>query len=74
MKGTTDVTRLRTVDNALREDFIRWNSLRLDGIDYDEKRNRLRIAAIVADQPYARVIVAPDRTVNVSRILAPPGT
>src|SRR5688572_21261319 len=74
IKGTTTVTRLRTVDNALREDFIRWGSLKLDGIDFDSKRKRLRIANIVADAPYARVIVAPDRTVNVSRVLSPPGT
>ncbi len=74
VKGVTEATRLRTVDNALRQDFIRWNSLRLDGIDYDEKRKRLRIASIVADAPYARVIIAPDRTVNVSRVLSPPGT
>jgi hypothetical protein len=69
--GTLDVTRLHTIDNALEEDFVRWDALRASGIDYDQARSKLHIKEIAARRPYARVIIASDGTVNVSEVLKP---
>jgi uncharacterized protein involved in outer membrane biogenesis len=72
IKVDTDVTKLRTVDNALREDFIKWERLRIAGIEYRSQPERLRIGSIVASAPYARVIIAADQSVNVSKVLKSP--
>jgi hypothetical protein len=69
--GTLDVARLRTIDNALEQDFIRWDALRVLGIDFDRSRSRLAIKEVVARRPYARVIIASDRSVNISQVLRP---
>jgi len=73
VKGNTFVADLRTVDDALKQDFIRWKGLRVADMSYVSKPAMLRIGTITALEPYARVIIAPDRTTNVGRILKPPG-
>ena len=69
--GTMEVAKLRTIDNALEEDFIRWDALRVLGIDFDQARSRLAIREIVARRPYARVIIAANGSVNISQVLRP---
>jgi len=73
IKGSTEVAKLSTVDEALRQDFVKWELLRISGIDYQTQPARLAIRSVFAQAPYARVIIAPDRTVNVARVLSPPG-
>ncbi len=72
--GTVDVAKLHTIDNALEEDFVRWDALRAVGIEYDGVRSRLIVKEIAARRPYARVIIASDGTVNVTKILNPART
>lgn len=69
--GEVRVDDLRTTDQALREDFVKWRSLAITGIQFQQQPDRLRIDRIVARQPYARVIIAEDGSVNVSEVLAP---
>jgi hypothetical protein len=71
VKGDVGVAGLRTVDE-LKQSFIKWKDLRVAGIQYNSQPASLQIASITAHQPYARVIIAPDRTVNVQVVLAGP--
>jgi len=73
VKGDTQVADLRTVDNALKQDFIRWRDLKVADIRYQSQPANLRIGSITALEPYVRAIIAPDRTVNVTAILTAPG-
>jgi hypothetical protein len=75
IKGDAGVANLHTVDNALRQDFIKWDQLQVAHIDYSSQPAKLRIGSITAKGPYARVIIAPDQTVNVAKVLtAKPGS
>jgi hypothetical protein len=67
------VSGLRTIDNALEEDFIKWDRLQLDGLRYRSVPESLRIRAVTAQSPYVRLIIAPDGSTNVTAILAGPG-
>lgn len=71
--GTVRVDKLHTIDNALRKDFINWRRLDVRGLKFQREPDRLTIARIVAQAPYARVIIEPDQTLNVKRILTGPG-
>jgi Domain of Unknown Function (DUF748) len=73
VKGNTRIANLRTVDNALRQDFIKWKELRIADVRYLSSPASLRIGSITALEPYVRMIIAPDRTVNITAILTPPG-
>jgi hypothetical protein len=70
-KGDVDMTVLRSVDE-LQQSFIKWKELRAEGLDYNSQPASLKIATVTATSPYARVIIAPDRTVNVVEVLAGP--
>lgn len=71
--GDVRIEGLRTVDNVLREDFVKWDALRLEGIEYRSAPESLRIRTVDARSPFARVIIGPDGTTNIAAILAAPG-
>ena len=73
IKGDTQLADLRTVDNAQKRDFITWKYLKLAKLDFRSSPTSLRIGTITAVEPYVRMIVAPDRTLNITEILKPPG-
>jgi hypothetical protein len=68
-EGDIGVTDLRTTDQFVKEDFVRWRSLTVNGLSFEQNPDRLTIEKITARGPYARVIIAPDRTLNVARVL-----
>jgi hypothetical protein len=73
VKGETEVGNLATVDNALKKDFIKWRSLRVADVSYRSQPASLRIGSITALEPYVRMIIAPDRSVNIKEVLTAPG-
>jgi hypothetical protein len=73
LSGNLSVANLHTVDNALHQDFINWDRLDLQGLNFQHDPDRLDIDQITARKFYARVIIEPDESINVKRILAAPG-
>ncbi|MFZ1623515.1 MAG: DUF748 domain-containing protein [Gammaproteobacteria bacterium] len=67
------ISGMHTVDNALKDDFIKWDRLQLDGLRYRSVPERLRIGTVTAQSPYVRLIIAPDGITNVAAVLAGPG-
>jgi hypothetical protein len=73
LTGSISVAKLHTVDNALHDDFINWDRLDVQGLNFQHDPDRLDIDKVLVHKAYARVIVEPDATINVKRILAGPG-
>ncbi len=71
--GDVTIDGLRTIDNVLREDFVKWNMLRLDGVEYRSAPESLKVRTIDARSPFARVIIGPDGTTNIAAVLSGPG-
>ncbi len=71
--GNISVADLHTVDNALHDDFINWDRLDVSGIAFQHDPDRLDIQQVTAQKLYARVIIEPDASLNVKRVLAGPG-
>ena len=71
--GNLSVAGLHTVDNALHDDFINWDRLDVSGVTYQHDPDRLDIEQVAARKLYARVIIEPDSSMNVTRVLAGPG-
>jgi Domain of Unknown Function (DUF748) len=71
--GNLSVANLHTVDNALHQDFINWERLDVQGLNFQHDPDRLDIDQVRAQKLYARVIIEPDESINVKRILAAPG-
>ena len=71
--GNISVANLHTVDNALHQDFINWDRLDIQGLNFQHDPDRLDIDQVTARKLYARVIIEPDESINVKRVLAGPG-
>jgi hypothetical protein len=71
VKGDVWITSLKTIDSALKQDLVKWEEVAVSGIQYSSHPARLRIARIAAKAPYARVIIAPDQTLNITRLMQP---
>jgi hypothetical protein len=72
-KGETRIADLSTVDDALKQDFIKWRDLRIANVSYRSQPASLRVGSVTALEPYVRMIIAPDRTVNIKQVLTAPG-
>lgn len=66
--GSAEISQLHTLDTIQERDFLKWRSLKLDGLDYSYP-NDLQIAGIDLEQPYARFIINPDLTTNINDLL-----
>lgn len=71
VNGDMAVAKLRTVDDRLRSDFVKWDRLSIVGLAYRSAPASLAIRAIIARRPYARVVVASDRKLNLAEALTP---
>jgi hypothetical protein len=71
--GNISVAGLHTVDNALHDDFVNWDRLDVSGITFQHDPDRLNIQQVTAQKLYARVIIEPDTSLNVKRVLGGPG-
>jgi len=67
--GNVRVDGFHTRDKRLRQDFISWQSLAMDGIEAHLSPFALRIREVTFRQPYARLVVAADSTTNVGELL-----
>ncbi|MDL1967785.1 MAG: DUF748 domain-containing protein [Deltaproteobacteria bacterium] len=69
-KGDVSIDGFEVVDRLHSEDFLKWETLLFNGLVLDIQPDKLSISEIVANQPYARVIIWPDSTVNLTGIFS----
>jgi len=67
--GNTEVVDLITRDQLKNKDFIKWDSLKLNGIDADLPANRYSAETLIINKPYVRVVIKKDRTNNFNDIM-----
>jgi hypothetical protein len=68
-KGQAAVTKLATIEKTTTEDFLKWRSLSLSGINVDTSPFRLTIGEVALKDFYSRLILNPDATLNVQGIV-----
>jgi hypothetical protein len=74
VKGETRVLDLKTVDNSQKRDFITWKDFKVADLAYRSKPQSLQIKSITATELYARMVIRPDRSINIKEVLTPAGT
>jgi len=73
-KGNVGVKNLHTRDQILHQDFLKWQNLALNGLDFDLQPVTLKIKSVNLDQPYARVTIKKDKTVNINDVIVAKST
>ncbi|MGZ5028197.1 MAG: DUF748 domain-containing protein, partial [Methylobacter sp.] len=67
--GDTEITDLITRDQLKNKDFIKWESLKLKGIDADLPANQYSADTLTINKPYVRIVIKKDRTINFNDVL-----
>ena len=69
--GDVTISDFGSLDRPTSQELVRWKTLSLIGVDVASSPPRLALGALSLDQFYARLIVNPDATLNLQRLLAP---
>ncbi|MDO9179802.1 MAG: DUF748 domain-containing protein [Agitococcus sp.] len=68
--GAVGVNDFAANDLKLNERFLAWKRLVASGMTWQLSPMSLRIKEVRADQPFSRIIIAPDKTINLEQIIA----
>lgn len=68
--GKAQVDQLHTLDTLKTRDFLKWQQLVLEGLNY-QHGDTLSIARVNLFQPYVRFMINDDRTTNIDDLLIP---
>ena len=66
--GRAEVNQLHTLDTLKQRDFVKWQQLVLDGLDYRHGEG-LVIGQVSLQRPYARFIINENLTTNVNDLM-----
>ena len=72
--GDARLDDLHTVDGALGEDLLKWDSFQFNGIDANLNPQIVTIRQIALDNAYARVVIETNHTINLLAALQPAET
>ena len=67
--GNSKISDLITRDQVKNKDFIKWQTLTLNGMDVDLPANQYSAETLIMNKPYARVVIKQDKTVNFGDIM-----
>jgi hypothetical protein len=73
-RGSARLDDFHTVDGTLGEDLLKWDSLRVNGINANLNPQKISIREIALDNAYARVVIATNKTINLLVALQPADT
>jgi uncharacterized protein involved in outer membrane biogenesis len=69
VRGTAGLSSFHAVDHVEQEDLLKWQRLQIEGIDADLRPLRLAIGQIALTEPFARIIIREDTTLNLQNLV-----
>ncbi|MGA3284673.1 MAG: DUF748 domain-containing protein [Verrucomicrobiota bacterium] len=67
--GDASLDDFHTVDGVMAEDLLKWDSVRINGIDANLNPQTVAIREIAVDNAYARFVIETNRTINLLNAL-----
>jgi len=69
IQGDSHIAELNTKDKISNKDFLNWKQLKLNKIDLNLAKNSYLIDSVVIEEPYSRVLIRKNKTINVTDIV-----
>lgn len=67
--GDFRVSKFSSISKAGKEDFLKWDTLAINGIDASYNPNQLLIDGVALSGFYSRLIINPDGVLNVQQVI-----
>ena len=68
-QGSVQLDELSILDNIRKAPLVKWQKMHINQLDFDQQLNKINIDHLSFDQPYAKVVIAKDRTTNISNLI-----
>ncbi|MDW6001296.1 DUF748 domain-containing protein [Vibrio mangrovi] len=68
-QGKAALNQLMIKDTRNRQPLLKWESMAIDAIKFDQAAQQLTIHEMVLDKPYAKILIAKDRKTNIDDIV-----
>ena len=69
--GTGNISEFASEDTLVKERFVAWKTLATKGLVFELMPNRFEIDEISWSEPYGKILIAEDQSVNLADVLAP---
>jgi hypothetical protein len=71
-QGKADLTQLLIKDSQNHQPLLKWQSMMIDKLKFDQQARQLTMHEITLNKPYAKVLIAKDRKTNIGDIVVTP--
>ncbi|ABI39487.1 protein of unknown function DUF748 [Shewanella sp. MR-4] len=68
-QGSVELDELSILDNIRKVPLVKWQKMHINQLDFDQQLNKINIDHLSFNQPYAKVVIAKDRTTNISNLI-----
>lgn len=68
-QGSVELDDLSILDNIRKAPLVKWQKMHINQLDFDQQQNKINIDHLSFNQPYAKVVIAKDRTTNISNLI-----
>lgn len=68
-QGSVELDDLNILDNIRKAPLVKWQKMHINQLDFDQQQNQIKIDHLRFEKPYAKVVIAKDRTTNISNLI-----
>ncbi|MFV0594775.1 DUF748 domain-containing protein [Shewanella sp.] len=68
-QGSVELDDLAILDSIRKAPLVKWQKMHINQLDFDQQLNKITIDHLSFNQPYAKVVIAKDRTTNISNLI-----
>ena len=68
-QGKAQISQLDIKDNVLKQPLLNWETMDINQLSYDRKQAKIDIDEINFDSLFSRLIIAADRSTNISQLI-----
>uniref|UniRef100_Q0HTT4 DUF748 domain-containing protein n=1 Tax=Shewanella sp. (strain MR-7) TaxID=60481 RepID=Q0HTT4_SHESR len=68
-QGSVELDELSILDNIRKAPLVKWQKMHINQLNFDQQLNKINIDHLSFNQPYAKVVIAKDRTTNISNLI-----
>ncbi|MCI2963445.1 MULTISPECIES: DUF748 domain-containing protein [Shewanella] len=67
--GSVELDDLAIHDKLRNAPLVKWQKMNINQLDFDQQKNQIKIDHLAFNQPYAKVVIAKDRSTNISDLI-----
>ncbi|EGT3625621.1 DUF748 domain-containing protein [Morganella morganii] len=67
--GSVELDDLAIHDKLRNAPLVKWQKMNINQLDFDQQKNQIKIDHLAFNQPYAKVMIAKDRSTNISDLI-----